>query len=184
MVRLHDIMALDVITVSPETTLRAAAGVLADENVSGAPVVAGSRVVGVVSASDIVEFVAGQPGVPTDRPHMDEPGEWPDAEPWAESDDPPAAYFTDFWSDAGADVDARMDATQGPEWNALEEHTVSEVMTRSITSLDRDASVRDAAELMLKAHVHRVLVLEDGELVGLVSATDILKAVSQHGIAG
>lgn len=44
MVRLHDIVTLDVVTVSPETTLRDAAGLLADECVSEAPVVAGSRV--------------------------------------------------------------------------------------------------------------------------------------------
>lgn len=177
-------MTLDVQTVSPEATLREAAGLLSDEHVSGAPVVAGSKVVGVISASDIIEFVADEPGVPTDRPQMAEPGEWPVAEPWAETDEPVAAYFTDFWGDAGADVEARMESPEGPEWNVLEEHTVSEVMTRTITAVDRDTPVRDAAELMLKAHVHRILVLEDGELVGLVTTTDILKAVSQHGIAG
>lgn len=184
MVRVHDIMTLDVLTVSPEATLREAAGLLSDEHVSGAPVVAGSKVVGVISASDIIALVADEPGVPTDRHRMAEPGEWPVAEPWAETDEPVAAYFTDFWSDVGADVEARMEATEGPEWNVLEEHTVSEVMTRTITSLGRDASAREAAELMLKANVHRILVLEHGELVGLVTSTDILKAVSQHGIAG
>lgn len=107
MVRVHDTMTLDVLTVSPEATLREAAGLLSDEHVSGAPVVAGSKVVGVVSTSDIIEFVADEPGVPTDRPRMVEPSEWP-----------------------GADVEARIEATEGPEWNFLEEHTVSEVMTQ------------------------------------------------------
>ena len=37
MVSLHDIMTLDVLTVSPETTLREAAALFADEYVSGAP---------------------------------------------------------------------------------------------------------------------------------------------------
>lgn len=141
MVRLHDIMTLDVLTVSPETTLRDAAGLLADEYVSGAPVVAGSRVVG-------------------------------------------GAYFVDLWDDAGAGVRARMASTEGPEWNVLEQHTVAELMTRTVTALGREASVREAAELMLKAHVHRILVMDDAKLVGLVTTTDVLKAVSQHGIAG
>lgn len=184
MVRLHDIMTLDVLTVSPETTLRDAAGLLADEFVSGAPVVAGTRVVGVVSASDIIRFVADEPGVPTERPDTLETGEWPGVEPWDEGAEAPGAYFADLWDDAGADVRARMQSPDGPEWNALEEHTVAEVMSRTVTALGREASVREAAELMLKAHVHRILVMEDEKLVGLVTTTDVLKAVSQHGIAG
>ena len=184
MVRLHDIMTLDVVTVSPETTLRDAAGLLADEFVSGAPVVAGSQVVGVISASDIIRFVADEPGVPVERSHSLETGEWPGVEPWDEGAEAPGAYFADLWDDAGADVRARMGSPDGPEWNVLEEHTVAELMTRTVTALGREASVREAAELMLKAHVHRILVIEDGRLVGLVSTTDVLKAVSQHGIAG
>lgn len=184
MVRLHDIMTLDVLTVTPETTLRDAAGLLADEFVSGAPVVAGSRVVGVISASDIIRFVADEPGVPTERPDMLEPGEWPGIEPWDEGAEAPGAYFADLWDDAGADVRTRMESTAGPEWNVLEEHTVAELMTRTVTALEPGTSVREAAVLMLKAHVHRILVMEGSRLVGLVTTTDILKAVSQHGIAG
>lgn len=184
MVRLHDIMTLDVLTVSPETTLREAAALFADEYVSGAPVVAGTKVVGVVSAADIVDFVAEDPGVPTERPQMVEYGEWPEVEPWEEGADAPGTFFHDLWSDAGANVQTRIEATEGPEWNTLEEHTVADVMTRTVTALGPESSVRDGARLMLQAHVHRLLVLEDGKLVGLVTTTDVLKAVSQHGIAG
>lgn len=44
--------------------------------------------------------------------------------------------------------------------------------------------MREAAKLMLKAGVHRILVLEDGRLVGLASTTDVMKAVAQHGLGG
>lgn len=184
MIRLRDIMTLDVATVGPEATLREAAELLADGYVSGAPVVAGTRVVGVVSAADIVDFVADDPGVPTDRPEQVEPGEWPEVEPWVEGDESPSAYFVDFWSDAGADVEVRMESTEGPEWNVMDEHTVADVMSRRVISLGRDAPVREAARLMLEAGVHRILVLDDGRLVGIVTNTDVLKAVSQYGIAG
>lgn len=184
MVRLHDIMTLDVLTVGPETTLRDAAALFADEYVSGAPVVVGTKVVGVVSASDVVAFVADEPGVPTERPEMVEYGEWPEVEPWEEGAEAPGTFFHDLWSDAGADVQTRIETPEGPEWNALEEHTVADVMSRTVTALGPEASVREAAELMLKAHVHRILVLENGKLVGLVTTTDVLKTVSQYGIAG
>lgn len=184
MVRLHDIMTLDVLTVSPETTLREAAELLFDEHVSGVPVVAGEQVIGVVSTTDILDFVSSEPGVPTERREMLEWGQWPEIEPWEEGTEPPSAFFADYWSDAGAEVQERFQATQGPEWDRLNEHTVAEVMSRSALALKPGTEVREAAELMLTAGVHRVLVLEDGRLVGLVSTTDIMKAVSQHGLGG
>ncbi len=184
MVRLHDIMTVDVLTVSPEATLREAAELLFDEHVSGVPVVAGEQVVGVVSATDILDFVSSEPGVPTERREPLEWGEWPEIEPWEEGAEPLGAFFADYWSDAGAQVHERMEATQGPEWNRLEEHTVGEVMSRTVLALAPGTSVREAAKRMLQAGVHRVLVLEDGRLVGLVSTTDVMKAVAQHGLGG
>lgn len=61
---------------------------------------------------------------------------------------------------------------------------MGEVMSRTALALGPATDVRQAARFMLKAGVHRILVLEDGRLVGLVSTTDIMKAVAQHGISG
>lgn len=184
MVRLHDIMTVDVLTLGPEATLREAAELLFHEHVSGVPVVAGEQVVGVVSATDVLDFVSSEPGVPTERREMLEWGGWPDAEAWDEGAESPGAFFVDYWADAGADVQERFETTQGPEWDRLEEHTVGEVMSHTVLALDPAAEVREAAKLMLKAGVHRILVLEDGHLVGLVTSTDIMKAVAQHGLGG
>lgn len=53
--RVADIMTTQVITVSPETTLKEVAGLLAARGISGAPVVDSERhVVGVVSEADIL----------------------------------------------------------------------------------------------------------------------------------
>lgn len=111
MVRLHDIMTVEVLTVGPETTLREAAELLFNEHVSGVPVVAAGHVVGVASATDILDFVSSEPGVPTERREMLEWGEWSEVEAWEEGAEPPAAFFVDYWSDAGADVRERMRAT-------------------------------------------------------------------------
>jgi CBS domain-containing protein len=43
-------------------------------------------------------------------------------------------------------------------------------------------SVADAAGYMLKERIHRAVVLEDGELVGIVTATDIMRAVAERGL--
>ena len=57
-------------------------------------------------------------------------------------------------------------------------------MTRSVCALASTTPVREAAECMLRAGVHRVLVMDDEELIGVVTTTDIVKAVAQHGLGG
>ena len=55
MQRVMDVMTRDVFAVAPDTSLETAARMLAQRRISGAPVLAGGRVVGVISASDLVD---------------------------------------------------------------------------------------------------------------------------------
>jgi CBS domain-containing protein len=184
MLRVRDIMTTDVITVSPETTLREAMELFAKRHVSGAPVVAGGSVLGVVSSTDLMMFAAALAGVPTER---DAAAEWPEeadltgsASGDGEDDDAPT-FFADLWDDAGADVTARMDANASPEWAVLDEHEVSEVMTRApLTTLPPTAGVEWAADLMRRQRIHRILITEGEALAGIVSALDIVAAVADH----
>ena len=73
----------------------------------------------------------------------------------------------------------RIVAQTGAEWNSLEEHTISEAMTRTpVCALTPDTLVTVAADYMRRAQVHRVLVMTGKTLVGLVSSTDITAAVA------
>jgi len=56
MLRLRDIMTTDVVAVPPELTIRGALVLFSKHHVSGAPVVSGRNVVGVVSLTDLAEF--------------------------------------------------------------------------------------------------------------------------------
>lgn len=60
------------------------------------------------------------------------------------------------------------------------EHTVSEVMNHRICALPSNTRVDQAADFMRTAAIHRVLVMDDGVLVGIVSMTDIAEAVADH----
>ena len=183
MLQLRDIMTTDVVTVSPEFTLREAMDLLATRHVSGAPVVTGNKVVGVVSLTDLAAFAAETPGVPTERPQAVELAEWEGeggTTEWVEGEEPPSTFFLDQWADAGADVAERIAEPAGPEWNVLEEHTVAEVMTRKVCSLPPDTLVDRAADFMRDASVHRILVMTGNELVGLVTTKDIANAVADH----
>ncbi|HEY9227737.1 MAG TPA: CBS domain-containing protein [Gemmatimonadaceae bacterium] len=181
MVRLREIMTTDMLVVTPETTLREAMELLGRHHVSGAPVVSGGVLIGVVTGTDLMMFASALSGVPTEHEAADE---WFDNDVTGDREserdqEPASAFFSELWDDAGADVAGRIVSIAGPEWNVLEEHDVSEAMTRMpLATLTPDADAALAAEMMTRRRVHRVLVTEGDTLVGIVSALDIAKAVA------
>lgn len=180
MLRLRDIMTTDVVTISPELTLRDAMALLASRHLSGAPVVAAGKVVGVISATDLMELAAALPGVPNPRAQPDEVEDWQVPALELAEDEVAETYFSELWDDVGADVSTRMNEVEGPEWNALDEHTVAEAMTRSIFALPPGTVVEFAAYRMRALGVHRVLVMQGEALVGIVTTKDIANAVADH----
>jgi CBS domain-containing protein len=183
MLKVRDIMTTDVVTVTPHTTLRDAIELFAKRHVSGAPVIEGEKVVGVVSTSDVLGFEASNPGVPTARDEVewaDIEEETPETDDIDPEDEPTAEFFTEQWDDAEADVSERMSELASPEWDLLEEHEVGEIMTRKLLAVPPEAPVEEAARLMKEMGVHRVFVTQDRKIVGVVSAIDIAHAVAEH----
>lgn len=62
--------------------------------------------------------------------------------------------------------------------------TAEELMTPKVHVLHQDSSVQSAARLMLRHEVHHLVVMHDGEIVGMVSSVDMVKLVAEHGLAG
>lgn len=179
MLLVRDLMTSEVVTVSPELSLREAIDVFGERHVSGAPVVVGGRVVGVLSASDVLGFESATPGVPVERPAL-ELEEFEEPIEWVEGEEPPAAFFSEQWADAGADVLERFSQVGSPEWDVLAEHTVGEAMTPRLCSIAPYADVYTAAEYMVRAAVHRLVVMDEGLLVGILTSMDIVRAVAGH----
>jgi CBS domain-containing protein len=184
MLKLRDIMTTDVVTVSPEMSVRDAMDLLADRHISGAPVLTGKTLVGVVSSTDLMAFAASIPGAPRARSEAEN---WEAVEATdeytsaGEGDESAAAYFTDMWVDAGAETGVRFAEIDSPEWSVLDEHTVSDAMTfLPVWTLAPDTTVQAAAEFMRQHGIHRVLITEGTQLLGIVTTTDIANAVAQH----
>lgn len=57
--RVRDVMSKTPLTVTPDTSLRDLAALLTEHEISGVPVVEGGRILGVVSASDVVDRERG-----------------------------------------------------------------------------------------------------------------------------
>jgi CBS domain-containing protein len=181
----RDLMSSSVQVLDPALTLREAVELLAAQHITGAPVVSAGKLVGAISANDILAFEADTPGVPTEQPSEGEDENVPELqadETWERAAEAPNAYFTDLWVDAGADVAERFDALAGPEWDVLNEHTVAEAMSQGVRGLSPDMTVADAAAYMLSERVHRAVVLDHTKLVGILTATDIMRAVAERRI--
>jgi CBS domain-containing protein len=76
-------------------------------------------------------------------------------------------------------LEAAAECADAAERNALFERTlVREIMTPRPRTISPDADVKGAAKQMLELDVHRLFVEREGELVGAISQSDIVRAVA------
>lgn len=178
MLKVSEIMTRDVLTVQPETTLRDAAELFSGKHISGAPVCRGDKVVGVISMGDIIDFTTTAP----EESVGDAGRESADQRVEAEQEDAAAASFYMDLADDSADVDDRMQEPEFAERRLYDEHVVEEAMSTNPIGVSPNDSVIDAATVMRRRGIHRVLVLEGGKLEGIVSAMDIVRALADGSV--
>ena len=147
--RVRDIMQSNVVTVGPDTTVRDLADILAENKVSGVPVIdEARRVVGMVSEADVILQDADL--------HFPYYVQFLDGIIYLES----VKKFRDRFRKAfGA--------------------SVADIMSTEVITISPDASVREAATLMADNKVNRLPVTEDLALVGIVTRGDIVRAIAE-----
>ena len=73
-------------------------------------------------------------------------------------------------------LEAQAEGVAGPAgWETIR---VEDVMTRPVLTINADAELHDAALRMVYAEVHRLFVEEDGVLIGVISQTDLVRALA------
>jgi predicted transcriptional regulator len=123
MITVSEVMTREVMMLHAQTTLREAMAYLANQHVSGAPVVdALGHLIGAISSSDLMQ---------------------------AESE--------------GVDLDASV---------------VEEVMTRKTLTVSPETELREAALAMEYGEVHRLFVQKNGALIGVISRSDVSRALA------
>lgn len=150
-----DVMQRDIVTVSPNDTLRDALALMTENHVTGLPVMdANCRCIGMITASDVLNY---------EEEHADdsaEPGRHqffdPETQQWE------TLSLSAFGLEEIGDV------------------RVQEVMSRDLIWIGRDESLKDVARRMIDERVHRVLVMDQqANLYGIVSAVDIVRVVAE-----
>lgn len=61
--------------------------------------------------------------------------------------------------------------------------TVESVMGHALVSVEPSASAAEAARLMVDQHIHRVFVESGRELIGVLSATDLMRLVARSNLS-
>ena len=174
-----EMMTEDPFTLEPEATLRDALERLTAKGVSGAPVVSGRKLVGVISTSDLLDFEADQLLRTRDREEENAWEEWTAANVVGEDiGESPATFFQELWAASTADLATRIAEPGGEDWDALSAHQVGEVMTRTVLAVSPHTEASEIARLMVARGVHRVLVVEGEELSGIISAFDFVRGVA------
>lgn len=184
MLTLQDIMTSDVFTVSPDLPLTDLLELFSGRHIGGAPVVSGGKVVGVVSATDLLSFAATLTAKRDESAGSGTPERWEDdAEVEAiDAEEPSSRYFTHLWEESPETLDVEWDEVASDGRSALHEYTAADVMSRDVKSLPPLTEVAAAADFMNTAGIHRVLVMTDSHLDGIVSSMDIVDAVARHQI--
>jgi CBS domain-containing protein len=143
-----DLMNPGVLTVREDMTVRELASFLVENEISGAPVAdAQGRLVGVVSMADIAAVASGE-----------ERGTGEEG----------SSFFGSAWED-GLDEEDMEDLQLD-----LDGLRVDKIMNPKIYSVREDATVSEVASLMLKGHLHRLLVTREDRAVGIITTSDLL----------
>lgn len=147
-----ELMDPRVVTVDAAASLLDVHRLFAEEGISGAPVVGDTEELeGVITTTDLIRAVS--------ETH--------------ESAAADTTYFRDLLPYSSPDWTSGTEDFQ----DRLGELTVADFMTRGVVSVGPDASASEVAETLLEHRVHRLFVVEDGVLRGVISAFDLLRLI-------
>jgi CBS domain-containing protein len=176
--RVRDIMESEVITVPPTMPVSELASLLDRAGITGVPVVDVSGALkGIVTVRDVMRLARELAEVPeaarwglgasvadVGTGHLDVPlgGE----------------FFAYFVTPGGGFMDMRDRIRELPD-SVFSGYTVEDIMTDDPVTVSADMKMRELAGVLVERRIHRALVVEGGRLVGIATATDVLRSVAE-----
>ena len=152
--KVKDVMNPNIVFCKPDNTIREAAKILKENNVSGAPVLEGEELVGIISEADLLKLLILPEKGGLWLPSPFEVIEVPIREllGWEET--------KKMLSDVGSTK-------------------IEEIMTKDVHTISSKASVEEASEHMIRHRINRLPVTEDNRLVGIVTRGDIIQGLAK-----
>ncbi|HZD42784.1 MAG TPA: CBS domain-containing protein [Methanomicrobiales archaeon] len=151
--QVREIMTLDPITISADAPLRDAAGLLRQNKIGGLPVMDQGKLVGIITETDIVSLLKVR------------------------------EVSDDLWLPSPLEI-IELPIREYMNWTKTKQalshigdHKVREVMSMPVITVDADADIEEAAEIMMQEDIARLPVMEDERLVGIVTRADVVRGV-------
>ena len=57
---------------------------------------------------------------------------------------------------------------------------VQQVMTYTVNVIDYDATINEAARIMMDKHIHHLVVMREGQIAGIISSFDFVRVVAEE----
>lgn len=160
----RDLMQRDVVTLRPDSPLREALALLEEHEISGAPVVdASGRPVGFLTTRDVA------------RPDHLEGDRLVDARRETELVDLDA----DEQEEGFEEEELQILQREGYSPRTLGAGAVQDWMSEEVTSVGPEDDLVGVCRTMARNAIHRVLVLERGRIVGIVTTMDIVRYLAR-----
>jgi CBS domain-containing protein len=154
--KVSEVMTKNVVTCKPSDTIESVVKLMSEKDISGIPVVENDKVAGMVTEADIMRLLV-----------VPEPSRT-------------------LWLPSPLEVLLEIPVKELLQLRRLQksvkdagEQNVGTIMKKDVLSIDPDDDIEDAAAMMVKHKVNRLVALKDGKLVGIVTRDDII-----HGLGG
>ncbi len=149
MLQAQDIMTREVITVGADTSVQELAKTLADNSISGVPVISASGIpVGIVTENDLIDQ--------NKKVHIPTVMSILDSFVFLEN---PVRLEKDLQKMAGTKA--------------------GEICSQEIISVERETPLDELATLMAEKKIHTLPVMDGDKLVGIIGKSDIIRVISQ-----
>jgi CBS domain-containing protein len=152
--KVREIMTPEPFTVQANATVREAARIMRERRIGGLPVLEGTRLVGMVTDSDLLALLSTRP--PSEDLWLPSP---------LEIIEVPIREFINWEKTKSALTD-------------IGTKPVFEVMSEPPITISEDAEIEDAAALMLREGIVRLPVVRGGALVGIATRSDIVQGLA------
>jgi len=155
MLKVREVMSKPVTTVTPDTLVREAALLLAEKNISGVPVLAEGKVVGIFSEADILRSIK------TTKKDL----------------------RLIYPSVSSLGIAFQEQVTQREILEAYDEighRPVKEVMSRQVVTVEPDIPLNEVIVQMVHKDINRLPVVERNQLVGIVTRGDVIRGLAKE----
>ena len=174
----REIMRTELVTVPPDMSVHDLTRLLADMEISGAPVVdVNGDVLGVVSMTDVIRLAGSEADICV-APRRLVAGEF-SLEAAQEEEYEEAQDVVDYFQHAHAPPVPPRSVDGGAAGGDLDQYHVREIMTPANFHVHPDSDLRELAAFLLRGRIHRALVMEDDRLVGIVTTVDLLRMMAE-----